>query len=52
LVFDGECHFCRRWIARWQHTTGDAITYLPFQDESVAGRFPEIPREEFERAIR
>jgi predicted DCC family thiol-disulfide oxidoreductase YuxK/uncharacterized membrane protein YphA (DoxX/SURF4 family) len=52
LVYDGDCHFCRRWIARWQNATGDAITYLPFQDESVAGRFPEIQREDFERAIR
>ena len=52
LVYDGDCHFCRRWIARWQNATGDAITYLPFQDDSMAGRFPEIPREDFERAIR
>lgn len=51
LVFDGECQFCRRWIARWQRATGDAISYLPFQDESVAARFPEIPRENFERAV-
>lgn len=51
LVFDGECHFCRRWIARWQRATGDAVSYLPFQDESVAARFPEIPRENFERAV-
>ena len=26
-------------------------TYLPFQDESVAARFPEIPREDFEQAV-
>jgi predicted DCC family thiol-disulfide oxidoreductase YuxK/uncharacterized membrane protein YphA (DoxX/SURF4 family) len=52
LVYDAECHFCRRWIARWQNATGDAITYLPLQDESLAGRFPEISREDFERAIR
>jgi lipase maturation factor 1 len=52
LVYDGDCHFCRRWIARWQNATGDAITYLSYQDESMAGRFPEIAREDFERAIR
>jgi predicted DCC family thiol-disulfide oxidoreductase YuxK/uncharacterized membrane protein YphA (DoxX/SURF4 family) len=51
LVFDGDCHFCRRWVARWQNATGDAVTYLPFQDESIAARFPEIPREDLERAI-
>ena len=52
LVYDGDCHFCRRWIARWQNATGDAISYLPFQNESIAARFPEIPREEFDRAFR
>ena len=51
LVYDGDCHFCRRWIARWQNTTGDAVTYLPFQMESVAGRFPEIPRQNFEQSV-
>jgi predicted DCC family thiol-disulfide oxidoreductase YuxK/uncharacterized membrane protein YphA (DoxX/SURF4 family) len=47
LVFDGDCHFCRRWIARWQRDTGDAVSYLPFQDETIFARFPEIPREDF-----
>lgn len=51
LVFDGDCQFCRRWIARWQEATGDAVDYLPFQDESVTGRFPEIPRADFEEAV-
>jgi lipase maturation factor 1 len=52
LVYDGECQFCCRWIARWQNATGDAITFLPFQAESMAGRFPEIPREDFAQAVR
>ena len=51
LVFDGDCRFCRRWIARWKNATGNAVDYLPFQDESVAVRFPEIPRQDFEEAV-
>ena len=51
LLYDGDCHFCRRWIARWQNATGQAIDYLPLQDESIALRFPEIPREELDRAF-
>jgi predicted DCC family thiol-disulfide oxidoreductase YuxK/uncharacterized membrane protein YphA (DoxX/SURF4 family) len=51
LVFDGDCQFCRRWIARWENATGDAVDYLPFQDESVASRFPEIPQEDFAEAV-
>ena len=48
LAWDGECHFCRRWIERWHQTTGDAVDYVPFQQ--IGDRFREIPREEFERA--
>jgi predicted DCC family thiol-disulfide oxidoreductase YuxK/uncharacterized membrane protein YphA (DoxX/SURF4 family) len=51
LVFDGDCQFCRRWIARWKNATGDAVDYLPFQDETISGRFPEIPPEDFQDAV-
>ena len=51
MVFDGDCNFCRRWISRWQQVTGDRIEYLPFQDPSVAERFPELTREQCEQAV-
>jgi predicted DCC family thiol-disulfide oxidoreductase YuxK len=51
LVFDGECGFCRYWIARWRARTGPAVTYLPFQDPSVAAALPDIPRDEFARSV-
>jgi predicted DCC family thiol-disulfide oxidoreductase YuxK len=51
LVFDGDCHFCSRWIRRWRQITGDAVDYLPFQDEQIAARFPEIPRRQFEKSV-
>lgn len=49
LIFDGDCHFCRRWVERWRELTGGAVEYAPFQE--VASRFPEIPREAFENAV-
>ena len=49
LIFDGECHFCRRWIERWRNLTAGAVEYAPFQES--AERFPEIPREAFESAV-
>jgi predicted DCC family thiol-disulfide oxidoreductase YuxK len=49
LVWDGECDFCRLWIARWRVITGSEVDYAPYQE--VADRFPEIPRDEFKRAI-
>lgn len=50
LVFDGDCHFCRGWIARWRETTGDAVDYASLQEQ--AARFPEIARSEFEREVK
>jgi predicted DCC family thiol-disulfide oxidoreductase YuxK len=49
VIFDGDCHFCRRWIERWRELTRGAVEYAPFQE--VADRFPEIPRADFEQAL-
>lgn len=49
LLYDADCGFCRRWIARWQQITGDRVDYESFQ--SAASRFPDIPREDFAQAI-
>ena len=49
LIFDGNCHFCRRWIERWRELTAGAVEYAPSQE--VAGRFPEIPAEAFDRSV-
>ncbi len=49
LIFDGDCGFCRRWIARWKTLTGDRVDYAPSQE--AAPRFPEISEEEFRRSV-
>jgi predicted DCC family thiol-disulfide oxidoreductase YuxK len=49
LIFDGTCHFCRRWIERWRELTAGAVEYAPSQE--VAGRFPEIPPEAFDKSV-
>ena len=49
IIWDGECHFCRRWIERWREITRDAVDYATSQEG--AERFPEIPREQFERSV-
>ncbi|HEX3857505.1 MAG TPA: DCC1-like thiol-disulfide oxidoreductase family protein [Verrucomicrobiae bacterium] len=51
MVYDGNCNFCKRWIARWRKMTGDAVDYLPSQDSQIAKRFPEIPSEEFQKSV-
>src|SRR5438876_7206048 len=49
MIWDGECHFCRRWIERWREITAGEVEYAPYQE--VADRFPEIPREQFQRSV-
>ena len=49
IIWDGECHFCRRWIERWREITRDAVDYATSRES--AERFPEIPREQFERSV-
>lgn len=51
MIFDGDCGFCRRWIARWKQLTGDRVRYFPFQDPHIASAFPELPLEQFQRAV-
>jgi len=49
LIFDGDCGFCRGWIARWKQITRDRLDYAPFQE--VADRFPEITQAEFQTSV-
>ena len=49
LVYDGECGFCRFWVDRWRHATGERIEYAPFQE--VGGVSPEIGMEQFAQAV-
>lgn len=51
LIFDGDCGFCRFWIARWRHLTGDAVDYEPSQGADIQERYPEIPRERFAKSV-
>lgn len=49
LVYDGDCGFCKYWAFYWQKLTGDRVDYAPYQD--VAGRYPDIPPDDFRRAV-
>ena len=49
LIFDGECHFCRRWIERWRNYTRDTVDYASSQE--AAPRYLEIPPIDFENAV-
>lgn len=49
MIWDGDCDFCRRWIQRWRVLSGGRMDYAKSQDE--AGRFAEIPADEFNKAV-
>src|SRR5437870_503912 len=49
MIWDGDCHFCRRWIERWREVTAGAVDYATYQE--TAGQFPEIPREQFQKSV-
>ncbi len=49
LLYDGDCGFCRWWVARWRHATGDAVEYAASQESG--DRFPQVPPEAFARAV-
>jgi len=50
LVYDGNCGFCKLWIARWREITAGAIEYEALQESAT--RFPEVPRADFEHAVK
>jgi lipase maturation factor 1 len=49
MIWDGECHFCKRWIERWREITAGEVDYATYQQ--AAHQFPEIPVEQFKRAV-
>jgi len=49
MIWDGDCHFCKHWIERWEVMTAGAVDYAPSQ--SIASRYPEIDAETFSRAV-
>jgi predicted DCC family thiol-disulfide oxidoreductase YuxK len=49
LVFDGDCCFCRRWVARWRAQTGQRVKYIPYQ--RLGMRFPGLSREDCANAV-
>src|SRR5438270_8114277 len=49
MIWDGDCHFCKRWIESWRKTTAGNVNYATYQE--AAARLPEIPVEQFKRAV-
>jgi predicted DCC family thiol-disulfide oxidoreductase YuxK len=51
MLYDGDCRFCQLWIRRWRQATGEAVDYLPLQDERIGQWYPELSRERLETVV-
>ncbi len=49
LLYDGDCGFCRFWVARWRSVTRGVVDFAPAQRE--AARFPQIAPAATARAV-
>ncbi len=43
LVYDGDCGFCRRQVARWRDLTGDRVEYAAASE--IRARYPHLTPE-------
>jgi predicted DCC family thiol-disulfide oxidoreductase YuxK len=51
VIYDGDCGFCKFWIRKWANKTEGRVDYVISQDPTIPKRFPEIPRQEMDRAV-
>ena len=51
FIFDGDCHFCRYWIRRWQAVTDSSVVFLAAQDETVRRDFAQLSPAQLAEAV-
>ena len=49
LIYDGDCGFCKEWIAYWAKLTQGHVDYAPSQE--VGQKFPRISSAQFEKSV-
>lgn len=49
MIYDGECRFCCFWVERWKLWVGEWVDFVTSQ--SLSGKYPEIPEQDFDRAV-
>ena len=49
LLFDGDCGFCRFWVARWRAATRGRVDFAPAQQEG--SRFPQVTEQAWKHAV-
>ncbi len=53
LVYDGDCSFCRRWVARITHRDqSGTFEFVARQTEGLTQRFPKLVEGDFNTGMR
>ena len=53
LVFDGDCPFCSRWVARiWRMDRRGTFEFVARQTEGLTERFPRLVDGDFNTGMR
>lgn len=51
LIYDGDCGFCRYWLARLRRRVGERLEYLPFQDPQILVQFPHLTSRHLKESV-
>ena len=51
MFYDGDCGFCRCWLAWARTRLGDRLEYIPLQDPQVPARFPNLSRDRLKASV-
>lgn len=51
LIYDGDCGFCRRSVARAERLTGSRVEYLAQGAAECRTRFPSLPPEALRESV-
>jgi predicted DCC family thiol-disulfide oxidoreductase YuxK len=51
IIYDGDCRFCGLWVSWWRQRAPAETEFIPFQDRSVAARFPNVPAQALSAAV-
>ncbi len=49
MIYDGDCAFCRRWVDRLRHVTGEQIRYESYQ--KALSDFPQLSETQCQSAV-
>jgi len=49
IIYDGDCALCKASVEWGRRVTRGRVAFAPYQE--AAGSFPQIPVEEFRRAV-